>query len=132
MLIAHETRNAGSGSDTVAPVANALRDIAVELSRWVGPDGCRALFTRALSRAGQQHAFLADLQLISHSPPVLTGVDESIRSNGAHTVSVGLGAVLVQLLELLQSLIGADLTLKLAEQVTAADTSDAAQREDEE
>ena len=132
MLIAHETRNAGSGSDTATPVANAIRNTAVELSRWVGPDGCRALLTRAVSRAAQQHAWLDDLQVISHSPPVLAGVDERIQENGANAVTVGLTAVLVRLLELLERLVGPDLTLKLAEQVTADDASVAAQRKDEE
>jgi hypothetical protein len=104
----------------------------LELSRWVGAVGCHALLTRALSRAVPNHRALANVQVVSHSAPVLEGVDESVEANGESAVAAGLSTTLVQLFELLGRLIGNDLTLKLAERITADDTSGAAQGDEEE
>jgi hypothetical protein len=131
LLIAHEMRD-GPAVDNVRPVASALQRAVVELSRWIGTDGCRALLTRALSRAGQHHRALANVKVVSNSVPVLQGVEDSVLANGESAVGAGLTTTLVQLFEVLGRLIGADLTLKLAERITAADSSAAAQGEDEE
>jgi hypothetical protein len=131
LLIAHELRD-GSTANNVRPVASALQRAVLELSRWVGAVGCRALLTRALSRAVQQHRALANVQVVSHSLPVLEGVEDSVQANGENAVAAGLATTLVQLFELLGRLIGADLTLKLAERITADDSSGAAQGDEEE
>ena len=68
--------------------------------------------------------------MLPHS--ALAGVEESIESNGPSVVAAALTATLVQLFALLGRVIGDDLTLKLAEQITADDTSGAALRADEE
>ena len=131
LLIAHELRD-GSTVENVRPVASALHRAVVELSHWVGSVGCRALLTRALSRAAQHHRALANVQVVSHSAPVLEGVDESVEANGENAVAAGLSTTLVQLFELLVRLIGNDLTLKIAERITADDTSGAAHGDEEE
>jgi hypothetical protein len=125
MIIALETPEGDSALESVRPAGNALRRVVVELSRWVGPDGCRALLFRALNRAGHDHPALVNIQVVSHSAPVLTGVEESIEANGASAVAAGLTTTLVLLFELLERVIGNDLTLKLAEQITTGNSSSA-------
>jgi hypothetical protein len=132
MLIAHEMRDGDSAVAGVRPVMGALQLTIGVLSRWVGPDGCRALLTRALNRAGQDHPALAKVRVVINSAPALHGVDESVETNGPSAVAEGLTSTLVQLFALLGRVMGDDLTLKLATQITAGDTSDAAQGHDEE
>ena len=131
-LIAHERGDGDLEVDSVRPVASALRLAVAELSRWVGTNGCHALLTRALRRATQEHPALASIQVLTNSGLALAGVEESIESNGPRVVAAALTATLVQLFALLGRVIGDDLTLKLAEQITADDIPGAAQGEDEE
>ncbi len=130
LLIAHETQSSDAAADEVAPVAGALRLVAVELSNWVGPDGCSALLLRACTRASQDHPALSGITVVSHSAPVLTGVPESVQASGAPAVMTALTATLIELFDLLGRVIGNDLTMRLAEQITAGEAPDAERRDD--
>ena len=130
-LIAHEARVGDHTVDHVPAVSHALHHATTELSRWVGPDGCRVLLVRALTRTKQHHPALANVEVVSHSAPVLDGVLESVEQNGEQAVAAGLTTTLVQLFELLRRVIGDDLTVKLAEQITAGATP-GAERDNEE
>jgi hypothetical protein len=131
-LIAHETRSGSAGRNAVQQRASALEGAARELSHWVGPDGCSALFTRALNRARQEYPVLRNIVVITESVPVLTGVEESVAASDADAVAVGLNATLVELFGLLVRVVGSDMTMKLAEQMTAGKTTDAVPAQDEE
>ncbi|MEX2283843.1 MAG: hypothetical protein WEE89_15265 [Gemmatimonadota bacterium] len=132
LLIAHETSSgdAATANDDVTPVAGALRLATTELSNWVGPDGCSALLLRACTRASQDHPALSSITIVSHSAPVLTGIPESVQAYSAPAVRAGLTATLVELFELLGRVIGNDLTIRLAEQITTGGASEAHRRED--
>ena len=101
-------------------VAVACSDLYLGLSRWVGPDGCHALFTRALAQARTDSTTLAQIQLRPGAEPYLDGVADSIRSQGDSTVFAALESMLVQLIELLERLVGADMAAKLIERSTTA------------
>jgi hypothetical protein len=130
MLIAHESGEGHGPADDVAAVAKAVHSTAIELSRWVGPDGCNALLTRALNRSGQDHGALKDLSFVANSAPALVGLEESIAKSGEPAVILGLTGMLKELFDLLQRVIGEDLTYRLAEQITGVRFESA--REDEE
>jgi hypothetical protein len=103
-------------SDTAARSAAAAGDhLYRELSRWVGPDGCHALFARALAQAGTEYPALGQIQLHARSEPYIDGVAETIMAHGDAATAEGLESMLVRLVELLGRLIGEDMAMKLIE-----------------
>ena len=114
-------RSEQSGGDTPARVAAASCDhLYRELSRWVGPDGCHALFTRALSEARAENSALDKIQLRARSDPYVDGVAETIVAHGDPATAEGLESMLVRLVELLGRLIGDDMAMVLLERSLAA------------
>jgi hypothetical protein len=100
-------------------VGVACDDLYHGLSRWVGPDGCHALFTRALAQARGDSPTLEHVRLRPGTSPYVDGVAESIRSHGESSVARALESMLVDLVELLERLIGADMATKLIERSIA-------------
>jgi hypothetical protein len=110
-----------SSAETPARTAAAACDqLYRELSRWVGPDGCHALFTRALSEARTEHSALEGIQLRARSDPYVDGVAETIMAHGDPATAEGLESMLVRLVELLARLIGEDMAMLLMERSLAA------------
>jgi len=91
-----------------------------ELSRWVGPDGCHALFTRALAEARDEFPPLAQIQLRPGSEPYIGGVGETVAAYGDTATATALEWMLIHLVELLGRLIGDDMATKLIERSSFA------------
>ena len=109
-------RHERSGGDTAARAAvSACEHLYRELSRWVGPDGCHALFTRALAQAQADHPALGQIQLRARSEPYIDGVAATIMAHGDAATAEAFESVLVHLVELLGRLIGDDMAMKLIE-----------------
>ncbi|MFN2397487.1 MAG: hypothetical protein ABR543_02405 [Gemmatimonadaceae bacterium] len=107
----------GGVSRNAAHVAgSACNQLHRELSRWVGLDGCHALFTRALAEARTDHPLLQSIQLRPRSEPYVEGVTETIDANGAAQTAEAIESMLVSLIELLGRLIGDDMAMKLIEE----------------
>jgi hypothetical protein len=105
-----------TGADTAArAAASACEHLYRELSRWVGPDGCHALFTRALAQAKPEHPALGQIQLRARSEPYIDGVAATIMAHGDAATAEALESLLVHLVELLGRLIGDDMSMKLIE-----------------
>ena len=100
--------------------AAACDDLYRQLSRWVGLDGCHALFTRALAEARTESAALDQIQLRQRAEPYIDGVAKSITSRGDAATADALEAMLVHLVELLGRLIGDDMATKLIDRSIAA------------
>jgi hypothetical protein len=114
-------RSEQPGGDTAArATAAACDDLYRELSRWVGPDGCHALFTRALAQARTEYPMLGQIQLRARSEPYVDGVAATIMANGDAVTAEALQSMLVRLVELLGRLIGDDMATKLIERSLAA------------
>ena len=109
-----------AGADTRARAAAAACDhLYRELSRWVGRDGCHALFARALSEARTDDSALEGIHLRAGSDPYVDGTAETITAYGDAATAEGLESMLVRLVELLGRLIGDDMAVKLIEQSLA-------------
>jgi hypothetical protein len=114
-------RSEHSGGDTPArAAAAACNHLYRELSRWVGPDGCDALFARALAQARAEYPGLGQIQLHARSDPYMDGVAETIMAHGDPATAEGLESMLVRLVELLGRLIGDDMAAKLIDRSLAA------------
>jgi hypothetical protein len=120
-------RSASAGGDTAArAAAAACNDLYKELSRWVGSDGCHALFTRALAQAQTEYPALGQIKLRARSEPYIDGLAETIMAYGDDATAEGLESMLVRLVELLGRLIGDDMGKKLIERSLAASERGAA------
>jgi len=119
-LIESHRSEGAEGYTHARAAASACDQLYRELSRWVGPDGCHALFTRARAQARTEYPVLGQIQLRARSDPYLDGVAETIMAHGDHATAVGLEAMLVNLIELLGRLIGDDMATKLIERSVAA------------
>jgi hypothetical protein len=113
-------RSERTGHTAARAAAAACDQLYRELSRWVGPDGCHALFTRALAQARTEYPALGQIQLRARSEPYIDGVAETIMAHGDPATAEGLEAMLVHLIELLGRLIGDDMAMKLIERSLAA------------
>ena len=131
-LIAHQSQSTGIAADGVGVVTSAIHLATLELTHWLGPDGCSALLLRAMNRATQRHAILNQIQVVAQSAPVLIGVDESVAAAGEAKVAAGLNATLFELFELLERMVGDELTTKLADQIMARDATRTDQDDGEE
>jgi hypothetical protein len=119
-LIESHRSERSEGYTHARAAAAACDQLYRELSRWVGPDGCHALFTRALAQARTEYPVLGQIQLRARSDPYIDGVPETIMGHGDPATAAGLEAMLVNLIELLGRLIGDDMATKLIERSVAA------------
>jgi hypothetical protein len=105
--------------------ATACDDLYRDLSRWVGRDGCHALFVRALAQTRVEYATLDQIKLRPRSEPYLDGVAETIMARGDAATAEALESMLVHLVELLGRLIGDDMATNLIERsLTAPERGD--------
>ena len=125
-------RSEGSEGDTPARAAAGASDrLYRELSRWVGLDGCYALFSRALAQARTDYPALAQIQIRARSQPHIDAVAETIMAYGDPATAEGLEFMLECLIELLGRLIGEDMATKLIERSLAAPEPGSIERREE-
>jgi hypothetical protein len=122
-----DSRRSGEarGDSPARAVAAVCDHLYRELSRWVGSDGCHALFTRALSQAQTEYPALGQIKVRLRSDPYIDGLAETIEAYGDGATAAALESTLVHLVELLGRLIGDDMGMKLIERSLAASERDA-------
>ena len=119
-LISSRRSERKSGETAARAAAAACDNLYRELSRWVGSDGCHALFTRALAETRTEYPALTQIQLRARSEPYIDGVAETIMAHGDPATAEALESMLVRLVELLGRLIGDDMAVKLIERSLAS------------
>jgi hypothetical protein len=125
-------RSERSDGDTPARAAAEASDrLYRELSRWVGLDGCYALFARALSQAQTDYPALGQILVSARSQPHIDGVAETIVACGDPATAEGIEFMLERLVELLGRLIGDDMAKKLIERSLAAPEPGSSERREE-
>ena len=112
-LIGSRPRKQQRGDTGARGAVAACDSLYRELSRWVGPDGCHALFARALAETRPQYPALEKIQLRARSEPYIEGIADSIMASGDPATAEALESMLVRLVELLGRLIGDDMAGKL-------------------
>lgn len=101
-------------------MAAACDDLYRGLSRWIGPDGCHALFMRACAQARTDHPALAQIQLRARSDPYIDGIEEAISAYGDSATAEAIESMLASVADLLSRLIGGDMATTLIERGSAA------------
>jgi len=118
-LIEAQRSERSEGDNRARATAAACDRLYRELSRWVGLDGCYALFSRALARARTDYPALAQIEIRARSQPHIDVVAETIMARGDDATADGLEFMLERLIELLGRLIGEDMATKLIERSLA-------------
>jgi hypothetical protein len=102
----------GEPTETRADAAlRSFEKLRVHLSRLVGVSGFQALLTRALMLAAAEVRWLESVKVKEGG--ALAGFSESVQQQDADAAAAGMAALLGQLLGLLFTFIGEDLTLRL-------------------
>ncbi|HEY3258126.1 MAG TPA: hypothetical protein VGJ64_04670 [Gemmatimonadaceae bacterium] len=122
-------RSRAEGAPSAQPAAVALNRLYLDLARWVGFEGCHALFTRALAEARAEHPLLGTIQLHAHSTPYLEGVAETMEQHGGAETDAALESMLVIVIEVLSRLIGDEMARILIERGLPESAGDDANRE---
>lgn len=92
------------------------------LSRWLGVDGCQALFQRVLESTQEDQPALAEIQAHGgDSGRGLDGVAKAVARSGDDVTAAALEVLLAELIDLLGRFIGADMVVTLAEPSRAPD-----------
>jgi hypothetical protein len=102
-------------SNTEAAPDRVCAGVSDGLSRWIGREGCRALFARALAnaRADGTHPVLDLVRVSTGSVSCLDGLAEGAARCGPDAAAAGATAILSELIALLGRLIGDDMALSL-------------------
>ena len=134
-LIDRERSGRAGGDSAARTAATACNHLYRDLSRWLGPDGCHALFVRARAQARPDCPALEHIQLRRGSTPYIDGVAEAILARGDAATAEALEWILVRLIELLGRLIGDDMGATLIQRGLAPSerrdtTSDSSRREE--
>jgi hypothetical protein len=119
-LIESRLSERSEGESPARAAAAAADQLYRELSRWVGVDGCYALFFRALSQARNDYPALGQIEIRARSQPHFDSVAETIMARGDPATAEGIEFMLERLVELLGRLIGDDMARKLIERSFAA------------
>ena len=98
-----------------AAAAHAGEWLYAALSRWIGIEGCHALFARARAEALVGNPSLVVLLLRARSNPYIEGVAHSVAEFGETSTAAGIEAMLISVIDLLGRLIGVDMATNLAE-----------------
>ncbi len=107
-----------AGDEVLACATAASRaadKLHATLSRWIGRDGCHALFLRAQAQAAIQHPSLQVLQLRVREEPYVSSVQDSIQGFGDPATAAAIEAMLAATISLLCRLIGDDMAKNLIE-----------------
>jgi hypothetical protein len=118
--LATEERRDDSG-DPVAAGDRALGRLRDHLMLWFGPDGVRALFARAISRAAVVHPILADVRPSPQDGHHLDRIATHVPDERMEYVREALVMLLATLFALLSRLVGHDLVVLAANQIWPAD-----------
>ena len=108
---------ASGGSSAPQHVASAAERLCAQsregLGRWIGAQGYRALFDRALGMARAEHPALRGMSCLGGDEAAITA---AVRANGHGQVVEGMVAWLAAMMELLGRIIGEETAVRLVEQ----------------
>ncbi|MEO8194490.1 MAG: hypothetical protein ABI681_11625 [Gemmatimonadales bacterium] len=114
-LIDRERLRGDAEVTKASAAALAAEELCRGLSRWIGTDGCHALFSRARAEALGDHPPLDALQLRARAEPYIEGVVEGVGEYGEIATADAIESMLIGMIELLGRLIGVDMATNLIE-----------------
>jgi hypothetical protein len=89
-------------------------ELHVGLGRWIGTEGYQALVDRALAQTRAEHPSLDGFSCLGGDG---SGTVAAMGAHGTAQVSAGLVAMVTAVIELLGRIIGAEMAVRLVEQI---------------
>lgn len=114
-LVERKIAESGGAQGTALAAALVAENLCRALSRWIGTDGCHALFVRARADAIADHSALETMELRVREEPYVANVAKSIEELGDPATAQALEAMLAGTVELLGRLIGHEMATNLIE-----------------
>ena len=112
-LWAHEAGKSEESEAVTSAAERVCARLRVELSRWIGADGYRALLRRALALTRPEFPALTGLSCEGRDGPELAS---AVRTHGAADVKGSVVAVVATLIDLLSRIVGEEMATRLVEQ----------------
>jgi hypothetical protein len=112
-LLSQETAGAEDQAGFAAGLQRAFTHVSTNLRRSVGDDGFTALLARALRVTEPKHPVLTSIRHVDEAGIHLDAVAANVDIHGVPVVTAALEALLTSLIDLLGSLIGADMVWSL-------------------
>lgn len=122
-LVEAEAAPGDAANPRLAKAHAACERAYLELTRWVGPRGCHALFARALRGTRKAHAALAGIEVRLNTRPAVDGISGAAGAAEVEEVAVGLEALLASVLALLGRFIGDDMVVNIVGRMDSNDSS---------
>jgi hypothetical protein len=110
------TNDSRAPADVAAAAERLCTELRMELGRWIGPDGFRALVERALVISRAEHPALSGFSCLGGGEAENTAA-VAVQAHGAAKVADGVVALLSALIELLGRIIGLEMAIHLVEQI---------------
>jgi hypothetical protein len=121
----------GEPSGLVAAAEEVSRKLGQPLGRLLGVDGYHALLKRALHLARAKHPLLEGVQVVADPVGGLDGLDAAVQGADPRRARDALAEALAQLIWLLVTFIGDDLTVRTVREVWPEVHLDALHLDDE-
>lgn len=103
----------GSPEEIAAAAERMCFQLRLILRRWIGAEGYRALFNRALGLVQAEHPVLDGLSCLEGEPVTVA----TVQAHGGAKVAAGLVALVAALIELLGRIVGEEMAVHLVGQV---------------
>jgi hypothetical protein len=101
--------------DRLAGAADRMcSELRAGLGRWIGAEGYQALVDRAIAQIRAQHPALDGFSCLGGDEP---GTAAAVGAHGAGQVAAALTAMVTAVIELLGRIIGAEMAVRLVEQI---------------
>jgi hypothetical protein len=115
-IFARVGREGASSDDAIAALTSVYERLELAMSAVLGDEGYRAMFARCMRKAKAGNPCLQGV-LLADSPRFLVPLYTRLRQENALTIQNTGAALMTHFIELLVTLIGNDLTLKLFHRV---------------
>ncbi len=98
-----------------AGAVRVAEELYISLSRWIGRDGCHALFVRARAQTLRSHPPLLFMELRAGAGPYVENVAETIAEFGEPATAAAIEELLAATIALLSRLVGDEIARNLIE-----------------
>jgi hypothetical protein len=112
-LLTEEAAAATEPGLAAAAMQRVCTRVSANLRRCVGDDGYNALLVRAVASIEGDHPVVAGIRRVDGSAIHLDGVAATVHASGVPAVGAALEALLAALIDIMASLIGADMVPNL-------------------
>ncbi len=119
------TARSHSAGDVIRAVEQLFSQLRAGLLPWVGGDGYRALFDRAIGEVEQEHPLLGGLSFLGSDDQPISANTVAERAHDAAEVEAVTVGLITALIDAFGRFVGESLAVRLVDQINFSPASDA-------